>query len=119
MLSILLRIVLPFLLSLFCTYLLGLPLYAVAVHLEWFTAIPFWLLGLAIGFGCGLLSARSCVRAIRWGGAIGAFGLGIPLIAASLGSALYFVVPCLAIYVFVQGIAARSGSRYRTRLARG
>jgi hypothetical protein len=110
-----LREVLPFSASCFCTYLVGIHLYSIAQEIRWFAAIPFWLLGIGIGFACGALIPGGCVRAIQRGGVIGALLLAAPLIANSLGFALVVLAPFIWVYGFLQGAAARSGAKYMLR----
>ncbi|MBS78730.1 MAG: hypothetical protein CMO32_23840 [Variovorax sp.] len=116
MLSTFIRIAVPFLINLVGTYLSGVYLYALASHIKWFVAIPFWLSGAGIGFGCGVLLTQGCVRALRWGGLIGAAGLVLPLAAASAGFAMVVLAPFVVVYVFIQGVAARFGAKYGLRL---
>lgn len=112
----LLRIALPFVISLLCTYWMGLTvLYAIADFPLLFIVFPLFLMGMAIAFGCAVLIPRGCIRALRWGGAFGAVGLAMPLIANSLGFALIALLPLFWTYAYLQGPAAKYGAKCRTR----
>ena len=110
------RIAMSFVLSSLCTWALGEQLlFPLVGSLGLLCAIPYGLLGILVGFCCGMAIPKGCVRAMQWGGVAGSIAALIAPIIVSYGIPLITLWPFFLAYSFLLGAAARSGAKLRLR----